>query len=239
MGPICLAGQVQVFRRRSASYKEYELTPRQARRLFEERGWRTIVGFHTRNVPHRGHEFIQVEALRKTGADGIFLHPVVGKKKQGDFETAPIVKGYEELVRACYPKDRAVFGTFATYSRYAGPREALFTALCRKNFGCSHFIVGRDHTGVGDFYHPSASHKIFDRFPNLGITPIRFEQVFYSRKLKCYVEGGQKADILQLSGTKARETLLKGEKLPAWFMRPEVSKVITDMVRKKEKVFVE
>ncbi|OGG48333.1 sulfate adenylyltransferase [Candidatus Kaiserbacteria bacterium RIFCSPHIGHO2_01_FULL_51_33] len=245
MGPVFLAGGIKVFRRRPSSHKQYELTPRQARRLFEDRGWRTVVGFHTRNVPHRGHEFIQLEALRKTGADGLFIHPVIGKKKSGDFEAAAIVQSYEKLMRICYPKETVVFGTYATFSRYAGPREALFTALCRKNFGCSHFIVGRDHTGVGDFYHPKASHAIFDRVGDIGITPVRFDKVFYSKKLKSHVHEGDagrshaQKDMLLISGTEARKMLLRGKMLPQWFMRPELSKLIIGMLKKGEKVFVE
>ena len=245
MGEVFLAGALEVFRRRPASHKQYELTPRQARRLFEDRGWRTVVGFHTRNVPHRGHEFIQLEALRKTGADGLFIHPVIGKKKLGDFEAAAIIRSYEKLMRICYPKETVVFGTYATFSRYAGPREALFTALCRKNFGCSHFIVGRDHTGVGDFYHPKASHRIFDQVKDIGITPVRFDKVFYSKKFKCHVHEGdasgrhREKDMLLISGTEARKILLSGKMLPEWFMRPELSKLIIGMLKKGEKVFVE
>ena len=245
MGEVLLAGEIKVFRRRPSSHKQYELTPRQARRLFEDRGWRTVVGFHTRNVPHRGHEFIQLEALRKTGADGLFIHPVVGKKKSGDFEAVAIVRSYETLMRSAYPKETVVFGTYATFSRYAGPREALFTALCRKNFGCSHFIVGRDHTGVGDFYHPKASHAIFDKVGDIGITPVRFDKVFYSKKLKSHVHEGDdtkghaEKDMLLISGTQARKALLGGKTLPHWFMRPELSKLIIGMIKKGEKVFVE
>jgi len=245
MGPLFLAGDISVFRRRSASHKWYEITPRQARRLFEERGWRTVVGFHTRNVPHRGHEFIQMEALRKTRADGLFVHPVIGKKKTGDFHSEPIICGYEAMMRNVYPEDKVVFGTYATFSRYAGPREALFTALCRKNFGCSHFIIGRDHTGVGDFYSPTASHEIFDMFPDIGIEPVKFNKVFYSKHEKCHIHEGEEKkkhtekEKLHINGTQARTILLSGKKLPEWFMRPEISTLILDMVKKKKKVFIE
>jgi ATP sulfurylase len=138
-----------------------------------------------------------------------------------------------------------VFATFSTFSRYAGPREALFTALCRKNFGCSHFIVGRDHTGVGDYYDAYASHRIFDQFPDLGIIPIRFHEVYYSAKLERYVHAieGENAqatadDKLQISGTQARQMFEQGKIPPAWFMRPEIAKIILEAVKNGEEVFV-
>lgn len=243
MKPILLAGKIDLIRRRKAEFKEYELTPRQARKVFEERGWAKVVGFHTRNVIHRSHEFIQLQALEKENCDGLFVHPIVGKKKKGDFEAAYIIKAYEIMKKDFYPKDKVVFSTFCSYSRYAGPRESLFTALCRKNFGCSHFIVGRDHTGVGNFYHPKASHTIYERFPDLGIQPILFEQVFYSKKQGDYIHekdfpNHPKEDQLHISGTQAREMLEKGELPPAWFMRPEISQMIVDSAKKGEEVFV-
>lgn len=244
MNPVFVGGTIDLVKRRAAPYKQYEMTPRQTRRLFEERGWSKIVGFHTRNVIHRGHEFIQLRALEETHCDGLFVHPVIGKKKAGDFETAPIIKSYELMMRNFYPKDKVVFATYATFSRYAGPREALFTALCRKNFGCSHFIIGRDHTGVGDFYHPKASHEIFDRFPDVGIIPLRFDRVFYSEKTKGYIHerddvlGHAESEKLHISGTQARRILLKGESLPEWFMRPEIAHMIKKDLREGERVFV-
>lgn len=243
MGPVFLAGKISLLKRKKTDYKEYEMTPRQTRRIFEERGWAKVVGFHTRNVIHRSHEFIQLKALGEENCDGLFVHPIIGKKKAGDFHAKYVLQAYELMKKEFYPRDRVVFAAFATYSRYAGPRESLFTALCRKNFGCSHFIVGRDHTGVGYFYHPKASHTIFDRFPDLGITPIKFDNVFYSEKLKNYVH--EKDDPnhgedgkLQISGTQAREMFERGEIPPEWFMRPEISKLIVDAVHKGEEVFV-
>lgn len=242
MGPVFLAGKISLIRRKNAEFKEYEMTPRQARRVFEERGWAKVVGFHTRNVIHRGHEFIQLKALGDDNCDGLFVHPVVGKKKSGDFNAKYIMKAYELMKKYFYPKDSVVFAAFSTYSRYAGPRESLFTALCRKNFGCSHFIVGRDHTGVGNFYHPKASHTIFDRFPDLGITPIRFDNVYYSKGSGCYVHEREQVNLndgdkLHISGTQAREMFEKGEMPPEWFMRPEISQLIVDAVKKGEDVF--
>ena len=162
------------------------------------------------------------------------------------------------MVKNFYPNEKVVFGAFGSYSRYAGPREALFTALCRKNFGCSHFIVGRDHTGVGDYYHPKASHTIFERFPELGIKPVKFDKVFYSNKLNNYVhetdseddnsssssssssvEEHNEEDKLNISGTEARKMFEAGEQPPSWFMRPEISQMIIDAIKNGEKAFVE
>ncbi|MBI1968617.1 sulfate adenylyltransferase [Candidatus Woesearchaeota archaeon] len=241
--PHFFGGIITLLRRKLRDHKEYELTPRQARALFEDRGWEKVVGFHTRNVIHRSHEFIQLKALEQSLGDGLFVHPIVGKKKAGDFQAKFIIQSYEHMSRHVYPKNKVLLGTFATYSRYAGPREALFTALCRKNFGCSHFIVGRDHTGVGKFYHPKASHTIFDRFPDLGIIPIRFDNVFYSEKLQTHIHEREHPahpadDRLLISGTQARKMFESGDVPPSWFMRPEISQMIVDAVKKGEEVFV-
>ena len=244
MEPVLLGGKIDLLSRRAAEYKEYELTPRQMRKIFEDRGWVKIVGFHTRNVIHRGHEFIQLKAMMDENCDGLFVHPVIGKKKAGDFNSKYIINAYEKMVKDIYPKNRVLFATYSTFSRYAGPREAVFTALCRKNFGCTHFIVGRDHTGVGNYYHPKASHQIFDKFPDIGIKPVRFGKVFYSNKKGEHVHEkdmmvGEELDEQHISGTQAREMLLRGEAPPAWFMRPEISSLIIDAVKNGEEVFVQ
>ncbi len=241
--PVLLGGPITLLKRRQNEYKEYELTPKQTRRLFEERGWAKVVGFHTRNVIHRSHEYIQLHAMEKEHCDGLFIHPIVGKKKIGDFNAKYIIKSYELMVKELYPKNKVIFATFASYSRYAGPREALFTAICRKNFGCSHFIVGRDHTGVGNFYHPKASHNIFDRFPDIGITPIRFDHVFYSKNQQKYIheqnaQDHPTEDKLQISGTQAREMFEQQTAPPEWFMRPEISRLILDASKNNEEIFI-
>ncbi len=243
MQPVLLGGRISLLKRRKTELKQYELTPKQVRRLFDERGWSKVVGFHTRNVIHRSHEFIQLEAMKHEHCDGLFVHPVVGKKKPGDFNAAYIVKAYETMSKHFYPKNKVVFSVFSTYSRYAGPREALFTALCRKNFGCSHFIVGRDHTGVGNFYPPTASHDVFKQFPDIGIKAVTFDHVFYSKKLEQHihardVDGFPPEDQLLISGTDARKMFERGEQPPEWFMRPEISSIILDAVKKGEEVFV-
>lgn len=241
MSPILLGGKITLLKRRQNEHSAYALTPRQVRRIFEERHWSRVVGFHTRNVIHRSHEYIQLSAMEREGCDGLFVHPVVGKKKPGDYNSQYIIKSYEKML-GIYPENKAVFATFNTYSRYAGPREALFTAICRQNFGCSHFIVGRDHTGVGSFYAPTASHDIFDKFPDLGIKAVKFGEVFYSKKLGEHIHVAESPnhdpeDKLHISGTEARAMLEKGIQPPEWFMRPEISEIIISAINKGEEVF--
>ncbi len=246
MQPVFLAGKVKLLRRRVGELSAYALAPRQVRKIFSERHWSRVVGFHTRNVIHRSHEYIQLAAMASASCDGLFVHPVVGKKKSGDFNAPYILKSYERMMNDIYPKDNVVLAAFATYSRYAGPREALFTALCRKNFGCSHFIVGRDHTGVGNFYAPTASHDIFGKFPaeDIGITPVFFGHIFYSEKLGTHVhehddESHAADEKFHLSGTEARKLFLAGKTPPEWFMRKEISAIILDALKKGEPVFVQ
>jgi sulfate adenylyltransferase len=243
MQPVLLAGQVDLIRGRESETRAYELTPKQLRRLFEERGWAKVLGFHTRNVLHRGHEFMQLKAMEDENCDGLLVQPIVGKKKAGDFKPEYIIKSYEKMIESFYPKEKVVFAAFSTFSRYAGPREALFTALCRKNFGCSHFIIGRDHTGVGDYYDPYASHRIFDNFPDLGIKIVKFNEIFYSKKLNKFVEENGKFPydgsdkLLIISGSQARTMILSGERPPGWFMRPDISNIVLDAVKNGEQVF--
>lgn len=243
MKPYLVGGKITLIKRMESHFKEYELTPSQARKIFEEKGWSKIVGFHTRNVIHRSHEFIQNEAIKKENCDGLFVHPIIGRKKTGDFNTDYIIKSYEIMMDKYYPKGKVVFGAFSTFSRYAGPREAIFTAICRKNFGCSHFIVGRDHTGVKDFYNSRASHYIFDKFPDIGIKPIKFDNVFYSKKYGKHIHesempGHPEEDKLFISGTQIRNMLEKGEQPPEWAMRPEISNILLDALKKNKEVFV-
>lgn len=243
MQPVLLAGKIDLIKGRKSETRAYELTPKQLRRLFEDRGWAKVLGFHTRNVPHRGHEFMQLEAMEDENCDGLLVQPVIGKKKSGDFRPEYIIKSYEKMIESIYPKEKVVFAAFSTFSRYAGPREALFTALCRKNFGCSHFIVGRDHTGVGNYYDPYASQIIFDSFPELGLKIVKFNEIFFSKKLNKYVQENGKftydeSDKLRIiSGSEARAMLLKGEIPPKWFMRPEISNLVLDAVKNGEQVF--
>lgn len=240
MPSVFLAGKINLLKKRPTEFKKYELTPQQSRRIFEDKSWSRVVAFHTRNAIHRSHEFLQLESLKRVAADGLFVHPVIGKKKSGDFEASIIIKSYELMMQHFYPKGRVVMGAYATYSRYAGPREAIFTALCRKNFGCSHFVIGRDHTGVGDFYGPWASHEIFAQFPDLGIEPIFFKKVSYSKKKQQHVEDGENLDkqLAHISGTEARKILLQKKQPPSWFMRPEISAMILKEIKSGNTVFV-
>lgn len=238
-GNYFVAGQVFMVKRMESFTKQFELMPRETRLIFAAKGWSKIVGFHTRNVAHRAHEFIQLSALKKSNADGLFISPVIGPKKRGDFHAHPILKTYQCLIDSgFFPSDKVLLGAFATYSRYSGPREAVFTALCRKNFGCSHFIIGRDHTGVGDFYGINENRELFEKLGNIGISPIFFNTVGYNEKTS-QIEEAEGNEVLQvISGTTARQTILNKEKLPEWAMRTEVQQIILDLISAKEDVFV-
>jgi ATP sulfurylase len=172
-GNCFLGGDITLVQPLASPIRHYLLTPAQTRFIFTRLGWSQVVGFHSRNPAHRGHEFIQLQALERTGADGIYINPVSGPKKRGDFLAEPIMLSYQTLLEfGCYPKGKVVLGSFFTYSRYAGPREAVFTALCRKNMGCSHFIIGRDHTGVGNFYSRDANRELL--IPSVTLVSNRF-----------------------------------------------------------------
>lgn len=231
MGDVLLGGKIALVGETDNPFASHSLKPAETRVLFREKGWRTVVGFQTRNVPHLGHEYLQKTAL--TFSDGLFINPVIGKKKPGDFLDEVILKSYEELIRHYYLRERAVLAVLRTEMRYAGPREAIFHAIMRKNFGCTHFIVGRDHAGVGSFYDPFAARDIFQEFPDLGIAPIFFNAFFWC--MKCGGVANEKtcphpaADQVQFSGTRMREMLTAGEVPPPELMRPEVAEAIIAM----------
>lgn len=222
-GETALSGPVWLINRVSRSGKRYELKPAETRQVFAARGWSRIVGFHTRNAPHRAHEHILAMAMESSGADGVLIHPAVGLKKTGDFSSAAIIEGYEGLLEVSELTPKALFSTFSTYSRYAGPREALFTALCRQNYGCTHFIIGRDHTGVGDFYSGDQAKNLFDRISQIEIQSVFFDEVKYSASKKSYGSEVLDSDTLDISGTEVREIIRGGNRPPEWYMRPEVS----------------
>ena len=222
-GETALSGPVWLINRVSRSGKRYELKPAETRQVFAARGWSRIVGCHTRNAPHRAHEHILAMAMESTGADGVLIHPAVGLKKTGDFSSAAIIEGYEGLLEVSELTPKALFSTFSTYSRYAGPREALFTALCRQNYGCTHFIIGRDHTGVGDFYSGDQAKNLFDRISQIEIQSVFFDEVKYSASKKSYGSEVLDSDTLDISGTEVREIIRGGNRPPEWYMRPEVS----------------
>ncbi len=238
-GEYFLAGKITLIRRIPSEYKYLEITPRQARAFFDGKGWSQIAGFHTRNVVHRAHEYIQMLALEKYHCDGIFIHPLVGPKKKGDYSSKIILGSYELMLQQFYPKGKALLAAFQTYPRYGGPREAVFTAICRKNFGCSHFIVGRNHSGIEKYHEVDDAHKLFDALGDIGIKPIFFNTVYYCQTCKQHVEKCDHGEAaLSISGTQGREMLRAGEFPPEWFMRKEVASFIMNEISHGKEVFV-
>lgn len=221
-----LAGDVKLVQPLVSPHRHYLLTPWQTRFIFTRLGWSQVVGFHGRNPTHRGHELLQIQALEYTGADGLYINPVIGPKKPGDFLPEAILLSYQALLEfGCYPKRKVVLGSFFTYSRYAGPREAVFTALCRKNMGCSHFIVGRDHTGVGNFYPRDANRALFETLGDIGVKPVFFDAIGYNPQTGTY-EADQGQPLTMISGTEVRESIRTGQRLPDWYMRDIVQDLL-------------
>jgi len=238
MNDFLVGGKIDYIQRQNETeIRKHRMTPSQTRELFEKAGWKTIVAFQTRNPPHVAHEMLQKNAI--TTRDGVFVNPLIGKKKSGDFKDEIIVKAYETMIENYYPQDKCQLATLHTEMKYAGPKEAIHHAIMRQNYGCTHIIIGRDHAGVGKFYDPFAAHKIFADYPELEIEPIFFPAFFYCKKCLTFTNPNvcphDADDREQISGTKLREMIQNGEAPSEFILRPEVAKVIIDF----DKPFVE
>ncbi len=235
-GPVCLAGPIEVLTPRyDPPFAEYRWTPAQTRAAFLERGWRTVVAFQTRNPIHRAHEYITKCALEI--CDGLLIHPLVGQTQPGDIPADVRMRCYQVLLTNYYNPRNTLLAVLPAAMRYAGPREAVHHALMRKNYGCTHFIVGRDHAGVGSFYGTYDAQRIFDEVDPqaLGIVPLRFENSFWCRRSGAMATekttNSSPAERVSLSGTAVRELLARGERPPVEFTRPEIADILIAALR--------
>lgn len=235
--PFFIGGSIKSFSDVIPRKGDHDLSPKEMRVLFKKLGWDTVVGFQTRNVPHRAHEYLQKSALEHV--DGLLVQPKIGEKKPGDYRNDAILEGYESLIEGYYPTESIALAMFKSRMWYAGPREAVFDSIVRKNYGCTHFIIGRDHAGVGNYYGDFEAQEMFDAIGNIGIEPLYYHYAFYCKKCdgivseKICPHGSDQH--LEPSGTKLRGMLADGESPPSELMRPEV----TETVLSFDKIFVE
>ncbi len=240
MGDVFIGGPVNLFHRVISNYSDHELTPDETKAFFKKKGWESIVGFQTRNVPHRAHEFLQRTALEQV--DGLFIQPLVGQKKVGDFTTEAVLAGYRTLIRDFFRNEHVLLGVLSTSMRYAGPREAIFHAIVRRNFGCTHFIIGRDHAGVGNYYGKYDAHELSRRFDGeLGIKIMRLHGPYYCQRCggivtekTCPHLKTSPESTHQINGTDIRKILTRQSALDPKLMRPEIVDSLADM-----KIFVD
>jgi len=237
LGSWLISGPIKLLKNFRQENSPYNLTPQQCRYIFSHKKWKHVVGFHTRNVVHRAHEHIQLKALEDTRADGLFINPILGSKKPGDFLSDPIIKSYQLLLETnVYPPGKVVLGSFSTYSRYSGPREALFTALCRKNMGCDYFIIGRDHTGVGDYYGKNSAEKLFDRVGDIGISPVYFETVGFNQQTGEY--SPDPTDSMKpVSASRLRDSISNRQHIDDWLVRSSVQEMLFSELDAGKKLF--
>lgn len=235
-GDVCLAGSIEVVTpRHDPMFADHRLTPAQTRAEFQKRGWSTVSAFQTRNPIHRAHEYLTKCAQEIT--DGLLIHPLMGATKDGDIPGEVRMKCYEVLIERYYHPDHTVLSVMPAAMRYAGPREAIMHAILRQNYGCSHIIIGRDHAGVGTYYGTYDAQEIFDNLPNGGlkIIPLKFEHAAWSKTAGGMVSGKTfpkiEGDQIFLSGTKVREMLLRGERPPAEFTRPEIADILIESMK--------
>jgi len=226
-----ISGKSTIFKEPSFTKDKYFMSPAQVKSEKLKRGFKSLAGFQTRNIPHRAHEHLQRTSLET--CDGILIHPLVGWKKAGDFSKEAIVRAYKILIDNFYPKNNVIFSLFYSPMFYAGPREALFHAIVRKNFGCTHFIVGRDHAGVGNFYKLYEAHKIASQFANsIDINFLLLRGPYYCKECGGVVTdkhcGHNHSDLVcKISGTAVRESILKGNDMPDWLIRPQIANVLS------------
>ncbi len=239
MGDVLLGGEIILLNKPKLPFRDMIMDPHQTRKIFKKLGWKTICAFHTRNAVHRAHEYLQRCALEFV--DGLFINPIVGQTKEGDFSPTLVLESYRLLIRHYYPKARVLLAPLNMKMAFAGPREALFHAIVRKNYGCTHIVIGRDHAGVKGYYDTYAAHKIFDNFTDLGIAPLRFNGPFYCKKCRAVATektcSHPQACRIQISGTKIRKMFGEGMTPPEEFMRPEISQWIKKQSRQKGNIF--